>query len=179
MNRIAKIATGAAAAALIAVPTVAPAQSRHHDGIDTGDVITGVAVIGGIAAIAAALNNDGSRYGYGYRSRYRGGYTAAVNACSYQAERAGRGRVRITDVDRRGNDRYRVRGVIEGSYGGYGRDGGYDRYDRYGNDGRYDRDDRYGRYDGHDRYGRGAAFTCTARGSGRVTDFRLAGGHRW
>jgi hypothetical protein len=71
----------------------------------------------------------------------------------------GRGRVQILDVDRAGNDRYRVRGVVQGNYGGgYG----YDRYDRY---------DR-----GYDsRYGMGGRddFTCVARGNGRITDFRL------
>jgi hypothetical protein len=116
--------------------------------------------------VSSAIGRDSGRYGYGYRDRYRGGYTAAVNSCGYEAERIGRGRVQITDVDRTGNDRYRVRGVV---------DSGYDRYDdRYG---RYD--NRYGRYDNrydrYDRYSRNSRddFTCYARGNGRITDFRL------
>jgi hypothetical protein len=104
MRKISKIVGAAAAAAVASVAFAAPADAqryyRHRDrGIDTGDVITGVAVIGGIAAIASALNRDGSRYGYGNRYRYRDTYRDAVNACAYQAERYGRGRVSITDID--------------------------------------------------------------------------------
>ena len=163
MKAISKFLTTAAAAALIGVPmaaTPAAAQWRGHDrGTDAGDVIAGIAILGGAVAIAAALDRDGSRYGYNYRSRYRGGYSYAVQSCAREADRYGRGRVRILDVDRRGNDTYRVRGVIEG---------GYDRYDR-GYDRRYDRD--YGRYD-YDRGDRDG-FTCTARGNGRIYDFRV------
>ena len=165
MNKFTKAMTGAAAAALVAVTAVSPADARHrdNDGIDLGDVITGVAVIGGIAAIASAIGRDGDRYGYDSRYRNRDGYSAAVQACGYEAERHGRGRVSITDVDRRNNG-YRVRGVIDGG-------GGYD--DRYG---RYD--DRYGRYDRGDSYDR-TAFTCTVRHNGRVTNFRVNDGYRW
>ena len=159
MKAISKTMLGAGAAAVAALGFAAPAEAqyrdryRDRDGIDAGDIITGVAVLGGIAAIASALDRDGSRYGYGYRDRYRGGYNYAVQACGQEAQRMARGRVQITDVDRVGNDRYRVRGVVQAGYGGYG--GGYDRYDRY--------DRGYGRDD----------FTCVARGSGRITDFRL------
>ena len=169
MKAVSKILTGAAAAALLATTAATPAsaQYRRDRGIDAGDIITGVAVLGGIAAIASAIGNDGNRYGYGYRNRYRNDYTYAVNACGREAERYGRGRVQITDVDRRGNNSYRVRGVIGG---------GYDRYDR-GYDRRYDRD--YGRYD-YDRGDRDG-FTCTARGNGRITNFRISdrGGYGW
>jgi hypothetical protein len=175
MNRISKFVTGAAATALAVVSTATPAMARDRDGIDTGDVIAGIAIVGGVAAVAAALSRDGNSYGYDYRSRYRGGYTAAVSSCGYQAERYGRGRVRIVDVDRRGNDRFRVRGVIEGGNYGYGNYGAaYGNYDRYG---RYDDDNRYG-YDRSDRYGR-MSFSCTARGNGRVTDFDIDRGSRW
>jgi hypothetical protein len=173
MKAVSKLITGAAAAALVSVGVAAPAEARHRDryrdrGIDAGDIITGIAILGGIAAVTSAIGRDGSRYGYGYGNRYRGGYTAAVNSCGYEAERIGRGQVRITDVDRTGNDRYRVRGVIETGYG-YDR-GGYDRYDRYDRYGRYDnRYDRYDRYDRRDR----EDFTCYARGNGRITDFNL------
>jgi hypothetical protein len=163
MKAVTKFITGAVTAAVLTVGAAAPADAqsryRYRDrdrGIDAGDIITGVAVLGGIAAIASAFDRDGGRYGYNYRTRYRDGYSTAVNSCAYEAERIGRGRVRITDVDRTGGDRYRVRGVIEDNYGGYG----YDRYDRYD---RYSRNDRYGRED----------FTCHARGNGRITDFNL------
>jgi hypothetical protein len=166
MKAYSKILTGAATAALLTVSVATPAEAqfrrdRHRDsGIDAGDIITGVAILGGIAAVASAVDRDGRSYGYGYRDRYRDGYSNAVNACGREAERYGRGRVQITDVDRRGNDSYRVRGVIAG---------GYDAYDR-GYDRRSDRD--YGRYD-YDRGDRDG-FTCTARGSGRVTNFRVS-----
>jgi hypothetical protein len=169
MKAVSKFITGAAAAALLTVAAASPAEARdrwgRHDGVDAGAVIAGVAILGGIAAIAAAVGNDGGRYGYDSRSRYRDGYSAAVSACGYEADRAGRGRVSGTDVDRRGNDSYRVRGTIEG--GGYGYDRGYERYDRG-----YDRgaDTR-----GYDR----TAFTCVARGDGRIADFRINDGYRW
>jgi hypothetical protein len=163
MKAVSKFTIGAAAAALLATTAATPADAQYrrrgHDSV-TEDIVTGIAILGGIAAVTAAINNDGSRYGYGNRYRYRNDYTYAVNACGREAERYGRGQVQITDVDRRGNDSYRVRGVIQA---------GYDRYDR-GYDRRYDRD--YGRndYDRGDRDG----FTCTARGNGRVTNFRLS-----
>jgi hypothetical protein len=174
-----KFLLGTAAAAL-AVATAAPASAQYSDrydrrgGIDTSDIVTGVAVIGGIAAILSAFDRDGGRYGYDNRYRHRDDYSAAVNACGYQAERYGRGRVRITDVDRRSRDRYQVEGVVESGYGGY--DTRYDtRYDR-GYDRRYD-----GRAYARD-YG-GERFTCTAYGNGRIAEFRMRDGYasrsRW
>ena len=165
MKAISKTMLGAGAAAVAAIGFAAPAEAQYRDryrdrgGIDAGDILTGVAVLGGIAAITSAIGRDDGRYGYGYGNRYRGGYNYAVQACANEAQRMGRGRVQIVDVDRVGNDRYRVRGLVQGGYGGgYGYDrGGYDR-------GGYDRYDRgYGRDD----------FSCTARGNGRITDFRL------
>jgi hypothetical protein len=154
------LGAGAAAVAAISFATPADAQYRRHDrdrGIDAGDIISGIAVIGGIAAITSAIGRDDGRYGYGYGNRYRSNYNYAVQACANEAQRMGQGRIQVTDVDRVGNDRYRVRGLVQSGYGGgYGYDrGGYDRYDRY--------DRGYGRDD----------FTCIARGNGRITDFRL------
>lgn len=168
MKKFSKFLAGAVGAATLSVSLATPAEAqyygRHYDrynrydrGIDAGDIITGVAVLGGIAAITSALSRDGSRYGYDNRYRYRDGYRYAVNSCSYQAERYGRGRVRILDVDQTGGDRFRVRGVIE-SGGSY-----YDPYDRgYG----YDRGYAYDR-------NHGERFTCVAYGNGRIRDFRL------
>jgi hypothetical protein len=165
MKNVSKFVTGAAAAALVTLTAAAPADAqryygdryRHYDrGIDAGDVITGVAIIGGIAAIASAIGRDGSSYGYSNRYRYRDTYRDAVNACGYEAQRYGRGgRISVTDVDRRGNG-LRVRGVIDSG-------GGYDRYDRgYGG---------YGGYDRYDRYGAQVAFNCRTDRYGRVRDF--------
>jgi hypothetical protein len=168
MTKLSKILTGTAAAAMLTVGAAAPAEAqyRYRDrdrGIDAGDVIAGVAIVGGIAAIASAVSNSNrSRYGYSYGGNYGyapaygstgygyapqgygyggGHYGAqgAVSACTYQAQRYGR--VSITDVDQRNARRYRVRGVIDGNRGYYG--GGYDR----------------------------TGFTCTARDDGRITKF--------
>lgn len=166
MKAISKTMLGAGATALAAISFATPAEAQYRDryrdrGVDVGDIISGVAVIGGIAAIASAIGRDDGRYGYGYGNRYRGGYNYAVQACGQEAQRMSRGAVQITDVDRVGNDRYRVRGVVQG--GGYGGGYGYDRYDRgYG-----------GGYNGYTRRGYGEDFSCTARGNGRITDFRL------
>jgi len=164
MKAISKTMLGAGAAAVAALSFAAPAEAqyRRYDrdrGIDSGDIITGVAILGGIAAITSALSRDGNRYGYGYRDRYRSNYNYAVQACAQEAQRMGRGQVQILDVDRAGNDRYRVRGVVQAGYGG-----GYDRGYSRGYDSRYDR--------GYGNYGRDD-FTCVARGNGRITDFRL------
>lgn len=166
MKAISKTMLGTGAAALAAISFAAPAEAQYrrydrHNGVDAGDIITGIAVIGGIAAISSAIGRDDGRYGYGYGNRYRSNYNYAVQACANEAQRMGRGRIQITDVDRVGNDRYRVRGLVQAGYGGgYGYDRGGYGYDRGGYD-RYDRG--YGRDD----------FTCVARGNGRITDFRL------
>jgi hypothetical protein len=164
MKAISKTMLGAGAAAVAALSFAAPAEAqyRRYDrdrGIDAGDIITGIAVLGGIAAIGSAIGRDDSRYGYGYGNRYRNNYNYAVRACAQEAQRMGRGQVQILDVDRTGSDRYRVRGIVQAGYGG-GFDRGYSR----GYDSRYDR--------GYGSYGRDD-FTCVARGNGRITDFRL------
>ena len=174
MNTLTKVVAGAVTAATLTVSLATPAAAqRYRDyyddryysrdrGIDTGDILTGVAVLGGIAAITSAFSRDRSRYGYDNAYRYRDGYRYAVNSCAQEAERYGRGRVRITDVDRAGGDRFRVRGVVESGYGGYN--------DRYG----------YGGYGGRDyRYDRsyGERFSCVAYGNGRIRDFRLNDGY--
>ena len=195
MKAVTKFLTGAAAAAAMTVTAASPAQAqifggnRNRGGIDTGDIITGVAVVGGIAAILGAFNRNGNGNGrtYGSEYAYRDGYQNAVNACGYEAERYGQGgQVSVTDVDRRGSDSYRVRGVIDAGYNNNGAYGRYDnRYDpRYSNryDPRYDTryDSRYGnRYDPYaragtyGRYNQRLEFSCTARSDGRVRDFDI------
>jgi hypothetical protein len=185
MKALTKIFAGAAAAALT-VTAASPASAQifgrdryDRGGIDAGDIITGVAVVGGIAAILGAFNRDGDRYGYDNRYRYRNDYQNAVNACGAEAQRYGQGgQVSITDIDRRNANSYRVRGVIDAGYNNYGSYGSYGRYDaradRYGNYGRYDpRADRYGRNDRYGRYDQRVEFACTAHANGRVTDFDI------
>ena len=163
MKAFSKYLAGGVAAAALAVTAPPPAQAQTRDryrdrdrGIDAGDIITGVAVVGGLAALIAALDGGNDRYrydrGYGYdRSGYGydryglGSPEAAVNACGRQAQRFGRN-IRITDLDRT-NGYYRVRGRIDRVDYDYGRwNRGYD----------VDRE----------------RFTCYARGN-RVYDFRV------
>lgn len=105
---------------------------RHRDRIDGGDVLAGILVIGGIAAIASAADkNRDSRadrrdyprddrrydyrsdrrerdYGAGYRGNGRGAMDRAVDACAAEAERGGRVG-EIFDVERIDGE-WRVRG---------------------------------------------------------------------
>lgn len=69
-SRLAASVAALTAFSLVAPPAMAQGwgwgggwgHRRHHDGIDAGDVITGILIIGGIAAIAsAASSNDRDR----------------------------------------------------------------------------------------------------------------------
>lgn len=127
MTPISKALFGTVAASAMAVASATPAvaQDRHRDnGIDAGDVIAGALIIGGIAAVAAAVDNDKDRYdrrdrrngryddrnnrGYSYNG-YNGRNNAdravqqCIRAAERQAERWGGGRAEVTqirDVDR-------------------------------------------------------------------------------
>ena len=127
MGVLAKGMSGMMAAALMTTAMAAPAEARgrggwghHHrdDHLSAGDVIGGLLVLGGIAAVASAVSkDDGGDYGYGYG--YSNGtrdQRDAVYTCVNEAERGSgydNARVRdITDVDRR-NGVYRVRGVVD------------------------------------------------------------------
>ena len=126
--------TAAAAAAAMAVSATPAAARDYHgdnrdrDGISAGEIIAGVLVIGGIAAIASSAGKrdryDHDRGGYDrsdYRDYDRRGYARldprqAVNQCIRAAERQAtrRGRANVTqirDVDRTRYG-YRVRGSI-------------------------------------------------------------------
>lgn len=105
---------------------------NHRDRIDGGDVLAGILVIGGIAAIASAAEknrdpranrrdyprddrrydyrNDGRErdYGAGYRSNGRGAMDRAVDACAAEAARNGRVD-EIFDVERIDGE-WRVKG---------------------------------------------------------------------
>lgn len=121
-------------------------RHRHHrDGIDAGDVLAGVLILGGIAAVASAVDNDRKEPRVEYRDpepRYQGGgMDGAADMCVAEIERD----VRVGSVD--GIDRdaggWRVSGSL---YDG----GGFTC--RIGNDGRIS-DIELGRgYDGDVRY---------------------------
>ena len=141
MKTITKALVGSVAAGAMAMASAVPAQAqsrRDRGGIDAGDVIAGALIIGGIAAVAAAVggrnrnNNDGYVYegsGYGYNNGYNGnGYNGygregdprqAVEQCVYAAERNATrysygGNAQVTDIrniDRK-RDGYTVKGRI-------------------------------------------------------------------
>jgi hypothetical protein len=57
-SRTAGALAAAAALSLAATPAMARGWHHHHDGIDAGDVFGGLLIVGGIAAIAAAVSNS-------------------------------------------------------------------------------------------------------------------------
>ena len=121
------LGVGAAAAALV---SVAPAQAqyrdrdryRDNDGISAGEIIAGAVVLGGLAAVISAGNNDRyddryDRRGYdSYNYNRNGGSRAAINRCVNQVEnwasRYSRSEVtQIRDIDRTRYG-YRVQGNL-------------------------------------------------------------------
>ncbi|MFN3619512.1 hypothetical protein [Sphingorhabdus sp.] len=176
------LGAGAAAAALVSV--AAPAQARdrydrHRDGISAGEIIAGAVVLGGLAAVLSAGNND--RYYDGDRNSYRGGNSRfAVNQCINNVERWANGYSRsevtqIRDIQRTRYG-YRVKGNVVVQDGGRAYNDGYGR-DRYYQGNRYDRDSRYN----WNPYGRGydkGRFTCTVE-RGRVVDIDYKGLEQW
>ena len=101
----------AAMAAFLAVSTAGPADARHryrhHDNdVDAGDVVAGVAVVGGIAAIASAIT----------RAK-REKQDRAVGSCANEAEYRGEGRVADIIRVKKSKGYYTVEGIVE-------RDGG-------------------------------------------------------
>lgn len=155
MTYLTKTLVGTMAAGAMAVSAASPALARDRDnGIDTGDVIAGALIIGGIAAVAAATsNNKRDRYTYGRDYRYdRAGYrgqnrhnprravSKCVRAAERDASRFSRGRADVTDIRSVRNKRngYDIKGRIavnsrsrnyrsNASYGrGYNSNRGYD-----------------------------------------------------
>lgn len=188
MNFVTKslLSAGAVAAALVSVSAPAIARDRHdRDHISAGEVIAGAVVLGGLAAVIAASDNDraydrGDRYdynraGFGYDNRFGGGRSAVnlcVNGVERWANRYSRSDVtQIRDIERTRYG-YRVKGNVVVKDGWRGNNRGYYGYDRY------DRDDRYGYGNG---YGRGydkGRFTCYVE-RGRVVDIDYSGLDRW
>lgn len=114
-------------------------RGRHRDRIDGGDILAGILVIGGIAAIASAASKSNRDRRYDdrdYRSESRryddrradtredsrnsrgtGDMQSAINACSDAAERqAGRdARVSAIDSVARDGEGWRVEGELSSS----------------------------------------------------------------
>ena len=164
-TNLTKAAIGAATAgAMLIGATPAMARDRYdRDGIGAGEIIAGAVVLGGLAAILSASDNDrydrdgryddryrgrydnDARYGYGYDYNRYGNSRSAVSQCVNAVERGSRryGRTDVTEVtsiDRK-RDGYRVKGrviVNDGWRGRWGRGGSYDK-------GKFTCEIRYGR----------------------------------
>ena len=166
-TNLTRAAIGAATAgAMLIGATPAMARDRYdRDGIGAGEIIAGAVVLGGLAAILSASDNDryddryrgrydnDARYGYGYDYGRYGNSRSAVSQCVNSVERGSRryGRTDVTEVtsiDRK-RDGYRVKGrvVVRDGYG-----------NRWGRGGYYDK----------------GKFTCEIR-YGRVQDIRFSG----
>ena len=173
MQSFTKAALCTAAAGAMAFTSAAPAEAqryRDNDGISAGEVIAGALIIGGIAAIASASNNNRDRYRDNrYRDNYyrsNGNPRRAIDQCvrvaENQARRAGYRYANVVDINRVNDTRrgWNISGRIEvdGARGYRDQRRGYDRgYDRRG----YNRGDS-------------GRFSCEIR-RGRVVDIDYRG----
>ena len=139
-SRFAAVLTSVAAFSMIATPALAGHSwgggYRHRDRVDAGDVITGILIIGGIAAIASAASNnntkqkryerrsDDGRYEDDRNSRdYAGddrpqwqegsGINGAINRCLSEVGRGSGQGAEVDSVNRDG-DGWRVSGRASG-----------------------------------------------------------------
>ena len=131
-GKAARLVFGAVAATALTAASATPAMADDHrdrGGIGAGEIIAGAVVIGGLAALAGAFDNDRDDRRYDYRDRdVRGGWdrggfgnprTAVdrcVRAAENQARRFGGYRfadvIDIRDIDRT-RDGFRVKGRID------------------------------------------------------------------
>lgn len=126
-NKLAAATAVVAAFSMLATPVQAHDRwrGRHHDRVDTGDVIAGVLVLGAIAAIAGAgKRNREERYpspddnpnyrtpGQYGRSESRG-MDRAVDMCVGEVESRS-SRVGTVDTASRTGEGWHVAGVLEG-----------------------------------------------------------------
>lgn len=186
MTRGSRTIAGVVAAALFTAASAAPADARPrghwhhgHNDVDAGDVLAGIAIIGGLFAIASAASRNRERYEPSY-ARNGSPYRVVVNSCGYEADEAyGRGNVRVTDVEQVGRDTFRVSGVVERGGGYYGREepAAYEEEpagessavigeERYYDSGARARE-RAEQQRGDDSF----SFSCTALGNGRIVEF--------
>jgi hypothetical protein len=144
---LARGALAALAAGALAVTSASPALAlddhrERRSGPSAGEVIAGVAVVGGIAALAGAFDGDRGRADWrgagwddagwhGGRGGFGRGDRGIVERCARNAEIEARRRggwrfaqvTEIRDIDRTRDGAFRVRGVVEvqGSPGFAGR----------------------------------------------------------
>lgn len=137
-SRTSQLIASAAALSLVATPVMARGWGRHHNDIDAGDVITGILIIGGIAAIASAASkgskdrqrdsrdrdyrdrddrerDDSRGYGNDDRPSWQEGrgIDNAVNRCVAEVERGDR-RVDQVEAVNRDGEGWRVSGRMSG-----------------------------------------------------------------
>jgi hypothetical protein len=104
MNKAALAVIGTA---MITSTAFAPAEARwrhhrHGGGVDAGDVVAGVAIVGGIAAIASAIGE-----------KKRAKQDDAVDTCAQEAEYRSRGELsEVTHVSKR-KGYYTVEGLLD------------------------------------------------------------------
>lgn len=141
-GKMARLALGAVAATALTAASVTPAMAQNHrdrDGIGAGEIIAGAVVIGGIAALAGAFDNNRGRWddrnyrgggwdrGGGWGVNPRTAVDRCVRAAENQARRFGGYRyadvIDVRNIDRT-RDGFRVRGRIDVGGG----------WDRRGND---------------------------------------------
>ena len=97
-GKAARLVFGAVAATALTAASATPALANDHrdrGGIGAGEIIAGAVVIGGLAALAGAFDNDRDDRRYDYRDRdFRGGWDrggfgnprTAVDRCVRAAE---------------------------------------------------------------------------------------------
>lgn len=180
MTTYTKTLVGTLATGALVMGSVSPAFARdgRGDGIGAGEIIAGVLIIGGIAAIAASASDkdrhdDAYRHGRHDRDDRYGSYgsgssRSAVDQCIRIAERdASRhsyGRANVTDIRdvERIRGGYKVKGRIAVNSMGRSWRHGDSRYGRGWDNDYRGWNDRYRGYDS-------GKFTCEVR-YGRVTD---------
>jgi hypothetical protein len=103
-------------------------RHRHGGGVDAGDILTGVLILGGIAAIASAADNArepepryprddrGYREPAGSQSWQGDGMARAVDICTGEVEREA-GPVRSVDGANRNAGGWQVSGELDGGRG--------------------------------------------------------------
>lgn len=134
ISKLAAVLLAAAALSLIASPAMAGpgwgwGGHRYRDRVDAGDVLTGILIIGGIAAIASAASKPKDRRyeRRGDEARYEdprhddrpqwqegSGINVAINRCLGEVSRDRNGEAEVDSVNRDG-DGWRVAGRANGT----------------------------------------------------------------